>query len=196
MAGSINDFKSSFAVDVARPSRFDVTVPIPLALATYITSARNLTFRCEATQLPGRAFATAEKKMGSAPIEKFPYHTNYNEVTMTFMVSDDMNEKIFFDAWMELINPTTDFNFQYKTNYAVDVSINQYDVQNNLTYAGVLQEAFPIDVNQLDMDWSTDSYHKLAVVFAYKQWNNNTVSSLLQNLKTGALTGLVNNITI
>jgi hypothetical protein len=65
-----------------------------------------------------------------------------------------------------------------------------------LTYAGVLQEAFPIDVNQLDMDWSTDSYHKLTVVFAYKQWHNNTVSSLLQNLKTGALTGLVNNITI
>ena len=132
--------------------------------------------------------------MGSAPVEYFPYHTNYQQAQMTFIVSDDMNEKIFFDAWMELINPTTDFNFQYKSNYAVDISVNQYDVAGNLTYSGVLQEAFPIDVNQLDMDWSTDSYHKLAVVFVYKQWNNNTVSGLMSNLKTTALTSLVNGL--
>lgn len=88
----------------------------------------------------------------------------------------------------------SNFNFQYKSNYAVDISVNQYDVAGNLTYSGVLQEAFPIDVNQLDMDWSTDSYHKLAVVFVYKQWNNNTVSGLMSNLKTTALTSLVNGL--
>jgi hypothetical protein len=195
MAGTINDFRSSFKTDLARPARFDVTIPIPLSLATYITTARGLTFRCELAQLPGRVFETATKKMGSAPVEKFPYHTNYQEVPLTFIVSDDMNEKIFFDAWMELINPSTDFNFQYKNNYAVDISINQYDVTNNLTYAGVLQEAFPVDVNQMDMDWSNEGYHKLVVVFAYKQWHNNTVSNLVQNLKTAALTSLVGGLT-
>jgi len=194
MAGSINDFRGSFKVDVARPSRFDVTIPIPLSLSFYISSARNLTYRCESAQLPGRTFETATKKIGSAPIEYFPYHTNYQQAQMTFIVSDDMNEKIFFDSWMELINPTTDYNFQYKANYAVDISVNQYDVTNKLTYAGVLQEAFPIDVNQLDMDWSTDSYHKLSVVFVYKQWQNTTVSNLTSNLKTGLLTGLINGL--
>ena len=194
MAGSINDFRASFSKDVARPSRFDVTIPIPLSLAFYISSARNLTFRCETAALPGRSLETAPKKIGSAPVEYFPYHTNYQQATMTFIVSDDMNEKIFFDSWMELINPTTDYNFQYKANYAVDISINQYDVTNKLTYSGVLQEAFPIDVNQLDMDWTTDSYHKLAVVFVYKQWQNTTVSNLVSNLKTGLLTGLVNGL--
>jgi hypothetical protein len=111
-------------------------------------------------------------------------------------VSDDMNEKIFFDSWMELINPTTDFNFQYKANYAVDILINQYDNMNRLTYQANMVEAFPIDVNQLDLNWSSvDSVHKLSVVFAYKQWQNNTVSSLMQQVKNSALTGLVNNIT-
>lgn len=195
MAGSINDFKSSFRVDVARPARFDVTIPIPLALANYITNARNLTYRCEAAELPGRTFQTAEKKLGSAPVEKFPYHTSYNETTLTFIVSDDMNEKIFFDAWQELINPTTDFNFQYKANYAVDVSINQYNVSNELTYSAVLKEAYPLAINQLDMDWTTEGYHKLAVVFAYNSWYNNTVSSLRNNIKQGLITGLVNDIT-
>ena len=195
MAGSINQFKSSFTTDLARPSKFDVTIPIPLALASYITTARNLSFRCESVDMPGRTFATTERKMGSAPVEKMPYQTTYGESTFTFIVSDNMNEKIFFDAWMELINPTTDFNFQYKTNYAVDVSINQYDVTNNLTYAAVLKDAYPLMVNQMDMEWGSDGYHKLAVQFTYRQWNNNTVSALGQSIKTAAINGLLNTIT-
>ena len=195
MAGSINDFRSSFDVDLAKPSRFDVTIPIPLSLGFLISSARSLSFRCESAQLPGRTFETATKKMGSAPVEYFPYHTNYQMSTMTFIVTSDMNEKVFFDSWMELINPTTDYNFQYKNNYAVDISVNQYNNQNQLTYSCNLVEAFPIDVNQLDLDWSTDSYHKLNVVFAYKQWQNNSVSSALQTLKNAALTGLINDLT-
>ena len=195
MAGSITQFRSSFKADLAKPSRFDVIVPIPLALGFMITSARNLTFRCESAQLPGKTFQTTEKKIGSAPKELFPYHVDYQQTQMTFIVSDDMNEKIFFDTWMELINPTTDYNFQYKQNYAVDISVNQYDITNNITYSGVLQEAFPIDVNQLDLDWSSDGYHKLTVVFVYKQWQNNTVSSLIQDVKNAGLSGLITGLT-
>jgi hypothetical protein len=195
MPGSISDFRASFKQEAARPSRFDVIIPIPVSLAFYISSARNLTYRCESAQLPGRVFETADKKMGSAPKERFPYLTNYEDATFTFILSGDMNEKIFFDAWMELMNPTTDFNFQYKSNYAVDITVNQYDAQNKLTYAGVLQEAFPIDVNQLELDWSRkDDYHKLTVVFAYRQWQNSTVSSLLTNVGTSAVTGLINSL--
>jgi len=71
MAGSINDFKSSFKTDVAKVARFDVTIPVPIILAPYISDGRNLTYRCESAALPGRVFETAEKKMGSAPVEKF-----------------------------------------------------------------------------------------------------------------------------
>ena len=195
MAGSINQFVSSFAKELARPSRFDVTIPVPIPLIPYRATARNLSLRCETTELPSRSFSTADQKFGTNPIEKHAYQSNYNELTMTFIVSDDMSEKIFFDAWMELINPTTDFNMQYKNNYAVDLSINQYDVSNSLTYAAVLREAYPLAINQLDMDWSNEGYHKLAIVFAYKQWNNNTIQSLGQNLAQAAITGLVNDIT-
>ena len=194
MAGTINDFRSSFDIDLAKPSRFDVTIPIPLSLGFLISSARSLSFRCESAQLPGRTFETATKKMGSAPVEYFPYHTNYQMSTMTFIVTSDMNEKVFFDSWMELINPTTDYNFQYKNNYAVDISVNQYNGQNKLTYSCNLVEAFPIDVNQLDLDWSNQDRHKLTIVFAYTRWQNNKVSAVLQNLGTSLITGVVNSL--
>jgi len=195
MATSLRNFVSSFKTDLARPSRFDVSIPVPLSLAFYVANARNLSLRCESATIPGRMTETTVKKLGSAPIEKFPYHTNYEDVTLEFIVSGDMNEKIFFDSWMELINPTTDYNFQYKSNYAVDISINQYDLQDKLTYSAVMHEAFPIAVNQMDLNWSnTDSYHRISVVFAYKHWQNNTVSSLVKRLKDGALTGFFNSL--
>ena len=195
MAGTISEFRSSFNTDVARVSRFDVTIPIPLALRNTKIDTRQLSFRCEKAEMPGRAFATIEKKMGSAPVEKFPYHTTYNEMTLDFMVSDDMNEKIFFDSWMDLINPTTDYNFQYKTNYAVDMSINQYDVSNKPIYTATLIEAFPMQVNQLDLDWTSDGYHKLAVQFIYKQWTGSYENSLRQSVINAGLTGLLNDLT-
>lgn len=194
MAGTINEFLSSFTTDVARQARFDVQIPVPLSLVQYVTSAKNLSFRCETSNLPGRSMETTFKKMGSAPQEKFPYHTMYNEVNMNFIVSDDMNEKIFFDAWMDLINPSTTYNFQYKANYAVDISINQYDLTNKLTYSCLLQEAFPLQIGELDLDWTAEGFHKLAVVFTYKQWSNNMVTSIRNNLLSTAITSLTSSL--
>lgn len=191
MAGTINDFRSSFSVDVARPSRFDVTVPVPYYMLTQYDNARQLQMRCEAAELPGRSFATTDRKIGSNPVQKYPYMSTYNDVNLTFIVSDDMSEKIFFDSWMEVINPTTNFNFKYRSDYSVDISINQYDVTNNLTYVSTLIDAYPISVNQLDLDWSSmDSHHKLSVVFAYSYWENTTIQGIVNNLTTQALSGL------
>ena len=194
MAGTINDFKSSFNTDVARPSRFDVQINAPLALAPYMGDVRRLIYRCDSAQLPGRTFATAEQKIGSNPVEKYPYLTTYNDIDLTFIVDDDMKQKVFFDQWLELINPTLNFNYQYKQNYATIITVNQYDVTNKLTYSVDLFDAYPISMNQLDLDWSSDGFHKLSVTFAYTRWQNNSVQSLIQNILQQGLSTVVNDV--
>ena len=86
MAGSITEFKSSFGNDLARPSRFDVTIPIPITLIPFRNTARQLTLRCETAQLPSRTFATAEQRYGSNPVEKYPHQPQYNDLELTFIV--------------------------------------------------------------------------------------------------------------
>jgi hypothetical protein len=184
MAGSIANFKSSFNKDVARPNRFDVTINIPLILLPYVKDSRQLSFRCEAADMPGRSLETTERKIGSAPTQKVPYRTQYNESTFIFIVSDDMAEKILFEGWIESINPTSNYNFNYKSNYVTSILVNQYDVNNNLSYQAQLIDAFPIAVNQLDLDWSTDGHHKLAVVFAYTNWTTTTLKDIVKNIGT------------
>jgi hypothetical protein len=177
MAGSISEFKSSFSKDVARTNRFDVNINIPFVMLPYISSARSLNYRCENANLPGRTFATTEQKT-YGPIEKYPYLSTYNDMDLTFIVDDDMSQKLFFDGWLNYINPQYNNNLRFKGDYATIITINQYDVTNKLSYSVNLYDAYPISMNQLDLDWAGDGHHKLVVTFAYTYWQNNSTQAL------------------
>lgn len=176
MAGTISQFKSSFTTDLARPSRFDVLIPVPIILyASPLVTSRSLLYRCETATLPGRTFETHEQKT-YGPIEKYPHLASYTDIDLTFLVDDDMKQKYMFDAWFDFINPYLNNNYSYKDEYATTITINQYNVANKLSYSVDLFDAFPISVNQLDLDWgNTDSVHKLSVTFAYTYWRNNSI---------------------
>jgi len=192
MPSNITDFLGSFKTDIARPNRFDVTIPAPIPLLPYISTSRNLTLRCESAQLPSRSFATADQKIGTNPIEKHAYQSFYGQSEMTFIVSDDMSEKIFFDAWMEYINPTITFDTNYRNDYISTLTVNQYSVDNKLTYSINLIDAFPVSVNQLDLDWSNDGHHKLTVAFEYRYWQNNSIQQLGSSLLQAGISEILN----
>jgi hypothetical protein len=166
---SLQEFVYSFQKDIARANRFDVYIVIPPGINTTDTNDRTLSLRCEAAQLPGRTFSTTEQRT-YGPIEKYPYLTTFTDLDLTFIVDDDMNQKQFFDNWLEFINPLNTNNYKYKTDYVTDILINQYSVTDELTYSARLIEAYPISINQLDLDWNSEGYHKLTVTFAYTRW--------------------------
>jgi hypothetical protein len=192
MAGSIEDFLSSFTTDLARPNRFDVTIVTPTLLLTNSGYAERLNFRCENAELPGRTFMTHDQKI-YGPTEKFPYQNSYNDLNLTFIVSDDMFERQFFDNWMNFISSTNDFNFKYKVDYCTDMAIVQYNVMGDPTYAVKLIDAYPIGINQLDLDWASDGHHKLTVVFAYTNWENVTTDSLVNTINQSTSTNSSSN---
>lgn len=205
MAANINDFIYSFKNEVARPCNFDITIIPNVNLLTKITSlglggifagftmakSSHLSMRCEGAELPSRTFALVDQKT-YGPVELHPIQNSYDKVNFTFICSDNMEEKIFFDSWMELICMSSDvmkaagqigsalgintqgvnFDFEYKENYEVPIIVNQYDLTGHVSYRAVLQYAFPCSVNQLPLLWrDTDSYHRLVVTFAYRYFN-------------------------
>lgn len=171
MSGSISDFKSSFRKDLARPNKFDVEITAPLGLVWNAGkfNGRILKYRCEVANMPGRTLATTDRKT-YGPIEKVPYLTTYNDMDLTFMLDEDMGIKRYFEAWIESINPRSTNDFGFKDEYSSTITINQYDAQNNKVYSVDLIQAYPISINQLDLDWSSDGFHKLTVTFAYTYW--------------------------
>jgi hypothetical protein len=165
----LRDFISSFTDELAKPSRFSVKINIPLQL-NGIIDTKTLSLRCENASLPGRTISTSDLRI-YGPTEKFPYQTAYSDISLTFIVSGSMIEKTLFDRWLEYINPSTSWNFEYKKNYVSEIIVTQYDQAQNEMQNVKLIDAFPVGVNQLDLDWSNDSsYHKLTVTFAYTYW--------------------------
>jgi len=177
---SISDFISSFSSDIGRPNRFTVQI---LGTPKYNDIEPPSYLMCETAELPGITYATTEQKFGSNPIEKFPYQVQFNDINLTFIVQEKMRVKKFFDGWMEKISPPEGYNFNYKQNgtgsnseyagYSGQIKITQYSSSDVATYQVTLNDAYPISVNQLDLDWSSEGYHKLTVVFAYTYWERN-----------------------
>jgi hypothetical protein len=103
-----------------------------------------------------------------------PYLTTYNDIDLTFLVDDEMREKLMFDSWLQLVSPTSNNNFNYKSEYATTITINQYDNTGKKIYSIDLIDAYPISMNQLDLDWNNEGVHKLTVTFAYTYWRDNS----------------------
>lgn len=180
--GSISKFLSSFNKELARPHHFDVSVPLPLALSNYSDSGRLLSLRCESTELPGRSLMTTSMKIYGIE-EKFPYLSSYNDVSLTFIVSDDMIEKKIFESWLDYIHPSATFNFKYKDEYSSNLKITQYDLKKTESYQVLLKRAYPIAVNPLSLDWGSDGYHKLTVTFVYDYWENTSDAQVANDEK-------------
>ena len=175
---SIKDFIGSFnRGELARPNRFTAAVTFPASL-----TKNNTTLDCETAELPGLTYATTEQKFGSNPIEKYPYHVQFNDINLTFIVREDMDIKKNMDNWMNLISSNSGYNFKYKKDYAGTITITQYSLKDSPIYQVKLIDAYPISVNQLDLDWSNEGYHKLTVVFAYTYWESIT-DKLIANFK-------------
>ena len=105
-----------------------------------------------------------------------------------------MEQKLFFDAWLNFINPQYNFNYRYKGDYVSTITINQYDLQNQISYSVNLYDAYPISMNQLDLDWASEGHHKLVITFAYTYWKNNSLQALGMELIDAGLANISNAI--
>ena len=173
MPVNISNFTSSFKKDLARSSKFDVFIPVPVMLAPMINVGKNLHLRCESTELPGRTFATADVKI-YGPTFKVPYQTQYGDTSLTFLCTNDFYERKLFDKWMETIHPSDTNNLRYargeKSRFLTDIKIIQYDDFIKQIYAVQLIDAFPIGIAPQPLSWGEDGFHRLSIQFAYQRY--------------------------
>jgi hypothetical protein len=102
--------------------------------------------------------------------------STYNEIDLTFYVDGNLNVKRYFDNWLNIINDNQNNDFKYKNEYVVDIGIEQYDLADKMIYKVSCKEAYPVSMNQMDLDWNSESFHNLTVTFAYRYWVDDTNS--------------------
>lgn len=141
------------------------------------TFSRYLSLQCEAAELPGRSLVTQDIKI-YGPTYKVPYQTQYQEISLTFLCTNDFYERKFFDRWLECIHPSDTNNLRYPKGlnggvgdgYMTDITISQYDESTTQIYRLKLNDAFPTTIASQQLTWSDDTFHRLQVQFAYQKY--------------------------
>ena len=141
--------------------------------STASSVSRYLTLQCESAELPGRTLQTQDVKI-YGPTFKVPYQTQYNDMTLTFLCTNDFYERKLFDQWMEAIQPTDTFNVRFPkgttSTYLTDVTIIQYDEFIKQIFAVKLNDAFPIGIAPQPLSWGEEGFHRLAIQMAYQKY--------------------------
>ena len=135
--------------------------------------SRYLALQCETTELPGRSLAVQDVKI-YGPTFKVPIQTVYNDISFTFLCTNEFYERKLFDRWLEAIHPSDTNNLRFpkgqKSRYLTNIKIIQYDDFIKQIYAVELMDAFPIGVAPQSLSWSDDGFHRLSVQIAYQRY--------------------------
>lgn len=159
---------------VAKASNFEVKIIGGIDIAT----ERDMTFRAETAELPGRTLSTNEYRI-YGPIRKIPYASTYTDTSVTILSSKDLAEKIYFEEWQNLIhNHKADasggqYNLGYYNDYVKSVVITTYDESGGQTSEHTFNEAYPIGIAPIGLSWGSDELIKLQITFAYRDYTIN-----------------------
>lgn len=152
-----------------------------LAQTNYGGILRDLTLLCESTELPGRGFDITEVRY-YGPTQNFPINSKYGQShDMRFICRQQSFERQLFDDWLEIINPTNIFDFNYAEQYYCQIDVYQLAEyarpgQGNAprepqaVYQWSLHRAWPMVVNPQPVSWGDQDLLRLDVSFAFKHW--------------------------
>ena len=145
----------------------------PATRTTNASLSRYLALQCETAELPGRTLLTQDVKV-YGPTFKVPYQSQYNDINLGFICTNDFYERKLFDRWIEAIHPSDTNNLRFPkgngTRYMCNITIIQYDDFIKKIYSVQLVDAFPIGVAAQPLNWSEDNFHRLSVQFAYQRY--------------------------
>ena len=167
---NLNKFRSQILTgSLARNNRFEVEVIPPSFLRSY---GERVSLLVEQASFPLLNIASKSFKI-FGPSYQRPFTSEYGGegIPVTFHVDRNMVVKKFFDDWVHaIVNPVT-FTTGYQNDYIGTITIKQLDEQDNITYAVRLEEAFPRNLNLMDLNHqASNQTHRLNVLFAYRYW--------------------------
>jgi len=188
MAFKINEFRSSFVAggEPASPANYEVSVLrkylVPLVAGDKYRFENDVKFRCISCSLPGRLLNTTDRST-YGPNRKIVTSALYQDVTFSFIVSNDKNELNYFEEWHNFIvdnnvNAESDgfsHDVAYYDDYVGDITISLIDVKsekkNRIKYTISLLEAYPISVEEIPLSWDNNNeFIRVNVTVAYRNW--------------------------
>jgi hypothetical protein len=160
---------------VARPNNFSVRINLANILTTSINDT--FQFRCEKAELPGKTIATVDE-IGSGPTIKLGYDMIYNDIQLSIICAQDMNERKFFESWMDFIVKPFGVGGQagtiaYYSEYALGnkLTVSQLDDFGKTILTYECMDVYPVALTPMNATWDeVNTYQRFGVTLAYRYY--------------------------
>lgn len=171
---------SSAYGSLAKSARYAIRI-IPvgdlLLKLKYADFVKQFTYLAESAELPGRSFMAIDHRY-YGPNFKIPFKSQYEDLTVSFLCRTQSFERQFFDDWMEIINPTNLWDFNYHDQYRATIEIYQLaeapekkgDTAPQSVYKWTCWDSYPVIVNPQPVTWADDNVQRLSISFTYSHW--------------------------
>jgi hypothetical protein len=159
---------------LARTNRFEIIITPPPSLSNLYKESILSSVYVEQTNMPGINISVKPFKI-FGPTYQRPITSEYGGegLAVTFHVDSSMIIRKFFEDWMHVIVDPNDFTVGYQQDYVTSIYIRQLDEQDRVTHEIELLEAFPRNMNIMDLNNSSmNQTHRLNILFAYRYWKN------------------------
>lgn len=181
MPFDINEFRGSFGdSEPFKASAYEVqfaSLPSGLLPELTDTDTRYLNYRCLSASLPSKSLGTTDLKT-YGPIRKMAYGGIHDNISLTFILSDNMKERELFVRWIDFISPDRTGNAKYYKDYVKDFSVFTFNKNGKINYITDFLEAYPVSIGPVELGWDQEnSVSTVEVTFAYRYFEE----SLFEN---------------
>ncbi len=173
---SLDEFRATIAgKDLARQNRFEVRITGP------VKSDKQVNLLAESVSIPGQNIRSVPDDLRYGPARDHAQGVTYGDISMTFICTPGMQEKVYFEEWQKRIIDVGERNSKWNAKWYVDyigeIQIDQLDRQNQMKYQVTIVEAWPKTINAQEFTLSSnDAYQTVSVDFAYRYWFRSALS--------------------
>ena len=178
---SPSDFMSKVGNEggISTRNKFSIMVSPPMDMP-WKSAAPKAQMVCHTIQLPGKSLSRTEDRIYGIDVQK-PYGVTFEPVTLTFYNTNNFNARFFWEQWLEWIQPAGSRNIRYYSKMIGQIQIYHYSediespVPGNENYVMTLNEAYPMSIEELELNWESQEVMEFQVQISYKDWSNKNV---------------------
>jgi hypothetical protein len=177
MAFNINTFKSELnKTGIVKTSNFEVQITPPTAI-TNADLLKSMAMRAQSVSMPGRSISTVDYEI-YGPVQKIASGSQFDDITINFILSESLTEKEFFENWQDLIVGKyrqsegkavyDQMDLSFYNTYIGELIITRFDDLGKPKKKLKCIEVYPSNVGNISYTWADVNIATLDVTFAYR----------------------------
>ena len=171
----IDDFYATISkYGQAKPNRFECEVYLPelVRQASNTQLPRDLNLRIVGASFPGKNIRTTTDENIYGPSYEVAQGLTYGEeITLEFLLKQNHEERLVFNAWQDFILSPPTYKVSYYNDYVSNIRVYQLDEQGHRTAGIEIRNCFPKTVNAIEYNMDTTSQLiKSTVGMSFKEW--------------------------